>query len=413
MGTADKVLKSSIALSFSFLISSAAWANPPAVDLYVGASESSTSHNNTSATGSSSSQSYKANTLPDTELTYKESRKIMNTAASRIVKSLGCAAEDNTDTLSSAIKVWGKEIQKLGTSPQQFTSKTPYASTLRFIVWDYLDNSSACGSTQRECYQKLHKPLDRLFTLFREHDLEDPNVAREVNNINEDLNRIVRSIHSEGKRIPPCLASQESNPKAEASETTTTPTAPKPTPPPTPKPAPTPAPVETSGDEVIVRIPKDRCKSGTFSFGGETCSVSARGITRYSDPGSSRYAQGTRDDGTKCWYLKAGPSGYPQSGQSGYTNGSTPATTFTSGAIRNYKSSPQKLHWGSNGVRIHGNTPGRNGFVIHSREGFSSNSQANAKSSAGCLLIPQPCLTKFRSHINDGAKKVKVRVIEI
>lgn len=405
----NKLLKSLLALGVLLLPS--LQADPAAVDLYVGSSQSSATHSNTTKASSSSSQSYKSNPYPNTQLASKDSRKIMNAAASRIVKSLGCAAEDNADVLSDAIEDWGKEIQKLGTSPQQFTSKTPYSSTLRFIVWDYLDNTSACGSTQRECYQKLHKPLDRLFTLFREHDLEDPNVAHEVDGIKNELNRIVRSLHSEGKRIPPCTTSHDAKPKVEAPTSNTKPTAPKPKPP-APA-APKPAPITTSGDEVIVRIPKDRCKSGTFSFGGETCSVSARGITRYSNPGSSRYEQGTRDDGTSCWYLKPGPSGYPQNGQRGYTNGSTPATTYTSGDLRNYTSKPQKLHWGSNGIRIHGNTPGRDGFVIHSREGYSKDSQASSKSSAGCLLIPQDCMANFRKHVNYGSKKVKVRVIEI
>ncbi len=408
MGTVDKLIKSSFALGITLLNFSAAWSNPPAVDLYVGPTDSRANHSSTSTTSSSSSQNYKDNTFPDTKLTYSESRKLMNAAASRIVKTLGCAAEDNTEGLSAAINVWGKEIQKLGTSPQQFTSKTPYSSTLRFIVWDYLDNPSACGSTQRECYQKLHKPLDRLFTLFREYDLADPNVEREVNNIKDELNGIVRTLHAEGKRIPPCTTTFDSTPKAESSGTSSKPTPPKTEPAPAPS---KPAPVETSGDEVIVRIPKDRCKSGTFSFAGETCSVSARGITRYSNPGSSRYEKGTRDDGTACWYLKPGPSGYPQNGQSGYTNGSTPATTYTSGALR--KMGDDKTHWGQHGIRIHGNTPGRNGFVIHSREGYTKNSQATTRSSAGCLLIPQSCMTKFRNHVNDGSKKVKVRVVEI
>jgi hypothetical protein len=160
-----------------------------------------------------------------------------------------------------------------------------------------------------------------------------------------------------------------------------------------------------------VDLPKDRCKSGTISFGpvnGEyiQCQALGRGATRwtarnpatYSDPkintagfkGKYRrtnpedWTPGRTSNGQQCWVYS-----------DKFTAGKTPLGTY-----RLTDDSSSKSHWGSSpGVLMsEGHVAGRSDFLVHSDIYFGGSGrdiEAPAHSTAGCVKLNPTCQALF------------------
>ena len=140
----------------------------------------------------------------------KEVRETINTGASRILKSLGCVAEEGKkNQFVNMVDLWGAKIQDLGPEPKMITDKTRYSSYLRFVVWDYLKSDSICASTSNRCYQRLYKPLDELFSVFREGNLKDENTQSKVEALKKQIHEQVTELRSVYNNKPPCLDIEE------------------------------------------------------------------------------------------------------------------------------------------------------------------------------------------------------------
>ena len=150
----------------------------------------------------------------------KEVRETINTGASRILKSLGCVAEEGKkNQFVNMVDLWGAKIQDLGPEPKMITDKTRYSSYLRFVVWDYLKSDKICASTSNRCYQRLYKPLDELFSVFREGNLKDGNTKSKVEALKKQIHEQVTELRGIYNNKPPCLDVEEkvaeSNPSEE------------------------------------------------------------------------------------------------------------------------------------------------------------------------------------------------------
>lgn len=140
----------------------------------------------------------------------KEVRETINTGASRILKSLGCVAEENKkNQFVNMVELWGAKIQDLGPEPKMISDKTRYSSYLRFVVWDYLKSDTICASTSNRCYQRLYKPLDELFSVFREGNLKDENTQSKVEALKKQIHEQVTELRSVYNNKPPCLDVEE------------------------------------------------------------------------------------------------------------------------------------------------------------------------------------------------------------
>ena len=140
----------------------------------------------------------------------KEVRETINTGASRILKSLGCVAEEGKkNQFVNMVDLWGAKIQDLGPEPKMITEKTRYSSYLRFVVWDYLKSDKICASTSNRCYQRLYKPLDELFSVFREGNLKDGNTKSKVEALKKQIHEQVTELRSAYNNKPPCLDVEE------------------------------------------------------------------------------------------------------------------------------------------------------------------------------------------------------------
>ncbi|MEI7440622.1 MAG: hypothetical protein WCK43_03200, partial [bacterium] len=150
----------------------------------------------------------------------KEVRETINTGASRILKSLGCVAEESKkEQFSKMVDLWGAKIQDLGPEPKMITEKTRYSSYLRFVVWDYLKSDKICASTSNRCYQRLYKPLDELFSVFREGNLKDGNTKSKVEALKKQIHEQVTELRSVYNNKPPCLDIEEKVEQLSKSET--------------------------------------------------------------------------------------------------------------------------------------------------------------------------------------------------
>ena len=136
-------------------------------------------------------------------------RSTINDGASRIVKSLGCLAEENNNQFDRMVEEWGKKIYELGEAPKMITQKTRYSSYLRFVAWDYLKSDEICASTSNRCYQKLYKPVDELFNLLREVDLNDEIEKKKFEALKTKISDAVKSIRDENNTKPTCVALEE------------------------------------------------------------------------------------------------------------------------------------------------------------------------------------------------------------
>ncbi len=140
----------------------------------------------------------------------KEVRETINTGASRILKSLGCVAEEGKkNQFVNMVDLWGAKIQDLGPEPKMITDKTRYSSYLRFVVWDYLKSDKICASTSNRCYQRLYKPLDELFSVFREGNLKDGNTKSKVEALKKQIHEQVTELRGIYNNKPPCLDVEE------------------------------------------------------------------------------------------------------------------------------------------------------------------------------------------------------------
>ena len=139
----------------------------------------------------------------------KQVRSTINDGASRIVKSLGCLAEENNNQFDRMVEEWGKKIYDLGEAPKMITQKTRYSSYLRFVAWDYLKSEKICNSTSNRCYQRLYKPVDELFNLLREGDLNNEAEKKKLEDLKTKISAVVKSIRDENNTKPACLALEE------------------------------------------------------------------------------------------------------------------------------------------------------------------------------------------------------------
>jgi hypothetical protein len=139
----------------------------------------------------------------------KQVRSTINDGASRIVKSLGCLAEVNNNQFDRMVEEWGKKIYDLGEAPKMITEKTRYSSYLRFVAWDYLKSEKICNSTSNRCYQRLYKPVDELFALLREGDLNNETKKKKLEDLKIKISDVVKSILDENNTKPACLALEE------------------------------------------------------------------------------------------------------------------------------------------------------------------------------------------------------------
>ncbi|MEZ4815191.1 MAG: hypothetical protein R3A80_08320 [Bdellovibrionota bacterium] len=158
-------------------------------------------------------------------------------------------------------------------------------------------------------------------------------------------------------------------------------------------------PTSTNG-KVVVTLPRDRCKAGTIVFGNTKCQAVGRGLTSHSGAPDSRYIKGYHSTGQPCWYLS-----------SKYENGATPASRYTLGEIRTMGS--DKRHWGQSGIRLNDNVPGRDGFVVHSVNGFYENTNAEVQNGYGCVRISQECMTKLHQYRSSNGSGIPFEVNEI
>jgi hypothetical protein len=96
----------------------------------------------------------------------------------------------------------------------------------------------------------------------------------------------------------------------------------------TPKPITAQDPKVSRPNEVLVVLPKDRCKPGWMYFGQIKCPVLGRGFTHPTDPGASvsaynskentRYKKGTYPNGAACYYVAPN-----------FKNGATPTGEYS------------------------------------------------------------------------------------
>ncbi len=169
---------------------------------------------------------------------------------------------------------------------------------------------------------------------------------------------------------------------------------------------------------VSVRLPADRCKAGTMTFGllnGQqvTCSVLGRGVTRYWEQPPARYripgCLSSRDyvdtvasdwqKGSTCWFLKEHKR-----------CGATPTRSYRLSYNRR-SGAPSK--WGSVqpvAMSPIGGAYGRGGLLTHSdsRFGYAPNIEAQTHSTAGCLKLEPACQKLFVqfNRENSGLKMV-------
>jgi hypothetical protein len=184
-----------------------------------------TAQDNDSSHGSSASDDSSSDSKPSTVQTptnesqvsskrpsnqdLKQVRSTINDGASRIVKSLGCLAEVNNNQFDRMVEEWGKKIYDLGEAPKMITEKTRYSSYLRFVAWDYLKSEKICNSTSNRCYQRLYKPVDELFALLREGDLNNETKKKKLEDLKIKISDVVKSIRDENNTKPACLALEE------------------------------------------------------------------------------------------------------------------------------------------------------------------------------------------------------------
>ncbi len=137
----------------------------------------------------------------------KQVRSIINDGTSRIVKSLGCLAEDDNDQFDKMVQEWGSKINGLGLEPKMITDNTRYSSYLTFVAWDYLKSDKICNSTSNRCYQRLYKPLANLFSVFRDSKNEKEIKERVETLKNEIKDQVIamRQNASTGYEKPPCV----------------------------------------------------------------------------------------------------------------------------------------------------------------------------------------------------------------
>ncbi len=133
----------------------------------------------------------------------KSVRSTINEGASKIIKSLGCLAEENHQ-FDLMVDEWGKKIFELGPKPKMINKKTRYSSFLRFVAWDYLKSDQVCASTSNVCYQKLYRSVDDLFAFFRENDITQPESKKKLDQLKLELKEKVQYIKNLNYSKPSC-----------------------------------------------------------------------------------------------------------------------------------------------------------------------------------------------------------------
>lgn len=134
----------------------------------------------------------------------KTVRNTINDGAFRIVKSLGCLVDDEKQ-FDQMVAEWGKKVFELGPEPKMITEKTRYSSYLRFVAWDYLKSDKVCASTSNRCYQKLYKPVDQLFSFFRENDVSQSDSKIKLEKLKLELKENVQNLRNLNNTKPTCV----------------------------------------------------------------------------------------------------------------------------------------------------------------------------------------------------------------